>query len=295
MFNLDAGSRATSGRPVQMAESSRRFLLVVRAGDKSLHPSWLADSGVERNWDLHVSYYGDQDDPFPHDPADVTITREKGPKFKGLLSALRKIEARLDQYDYVGFPDDDLSCTGATWTRFFHIVSNARPQVAQPALSRRSFFSYAGVLQRPSALLRWTNFVEVMTPAFSRSALTVAMRYFGENDSGWGMDRLWPALFEAPSRTLCVVDSTPVLHTRAVGVGPLYKRTLLNSRSPHEEKREFLARHGLSEPAFAVYAAVTPDGKDLPVTRQLVRPLVLPALRQLLRRRCRRYVISGGT
>ena len=38
-------------------------LVVVRAGDSSLHPSWLPPSG-QRSWDLVVNYFGD--DPHRH-------------------------------------------------------------------------------------------------------------------------------------------------------------------------------------------------------------------------------------
>jgi hypothetical protein len=37
---------------------TRRNLVAVRAGDKSLHPHWLIGDGG-RNWDLVVSYFGD--------------------------------------------------------------------------------------------------------------------------------------------------------------------------------------------------------------------------------------------
>jgi hypothetical protein len=40
------------------AKMTRRNLVAVRAGDKSLHPHWLMGDGG-RNWDLVVSYFGD--------------------------------------------------------------------------------------------------------------------------------------------------------------------------------------------------------------------------------------------
>src|SRR2546423_553078 len=41
----------------------RRNLVIVRAGDTSLHENWLAGP-VDRNWDLIVSYYGDDPERF---------------------------------------------------------------------------------------------------------------------------------------------------------------------------------------------------------------------------------------
>jgi hypothetical protein len=56
----------------------RGNLVVVRAGDSSLHPTWLPASG-HRNWDLLVSYIGDDPENF-RVPA-VTRIDGKGPKW----------------------------------------------------------------------------------------------------------------------------------------------------------------------------------------------------------------------
>ncbi len=49
------------------AQTRRKYLVIVRAGDKSLHPAWLAGEG-DRTWDLVVNYFG----------ADPEIYREPG-------------------------------------------------------------------------------------------------------------------------------------------------------------------------------------------------------------------------
>ena len=55
--------------------SPRRMLVVLRAGDMSLHTGWLQGAPPEsRTWDLHLSYFGDHSDPFPNRPADVTLS-----------------------------------------------------------------------------------------------------------------------------------------------------------------------------------------------------------------------------
>jgi hypothetical protein len=45
---------------------TKQHLVVVRAGDNSLHPHWLAGDG-DRTWDLVVSYFGDDPDIFKVD------------------------------------------------------------------------------------------------------------------------------------------------------------------------------------------------------------------------------------
>jgi hypothetical protein len=82
---------------------SRRNLVVVRAGDSSLYPHWLAGDG-DRNWNLAVSYFGDDPDLFKTD--DATRIDRKGPKWQGLHVSKRP--EFLTNYDYNLLPDDDL-------------------------------------------------------------------------------------------------------------------------------------------------------------------------------------------
>ena len=83
----------------------RRFLVVVRAGDTSLHPTWV-DPGRPRSFDLVVSYYGRdpqkyRDGPFPR-------IDDPGQKFIGAQRLLQR-EPFWRDYDYVWLPDDDLA------------------------------------------------------------------------------------------------------------------------------------------------------------------------------------------
>ena len=38
--------------------SNRKFLVIGRVGDKSLHKQWLEPASTERNWDLLLNSYG---------------------------------------------------------------------------------------------------------------------------------------------------------------------------------------------------------------------------------------------
>ena len=270
---------------VVAARNARRSLLIVRAGDRSLHRYWLdGDAGAGRNFDLHISYFGDKELTDVTCGLDITATAERGPKFSGLLECAAKLGDRIYRYEYVGFPDDDLYADCATWNSFFDIVHQLRPAVAQPALHRSSFYTFPDLLQVPWLVARWTNFVEVMMPVFSASALRKALPYFGKNESGWGMDCLWPLLFDCQNRTLCVVDQTPVLHTRAPKSGPLYSLLRDRGSSPLDELNAFLLKYKIERQSFKVYDAVSADGRSVGPTR-LSAGYRLPRVRNALRRR----------
>jgi len=82
-----------------------RNLVIVRAGDQSLHPGWTTTPGA-RDWDLVVSYFGD----FPHRYRSSAERRvdDKGLKWRGLHALLTR-EAFWRDYDYIWLPDDDLA------------------------------------------------------------------------------------------------------------------------------------------------------------------------------------------
>src|ERR1700682_2873745 len=105
-----SGQASTEGtQPMLNSPVGTRNLLIVRAGDRSLHRYWLnGDNATPRNFDLHVSYFGQKDISEIIEGRDITGTAEKGPKFPGLVECLSKLGSRINQYDYVGFPDDDL-------------------------------------------------------------------------------------------------------------------------------------------------------------------------------------------
>jgi hypothetical protein len=274
---------ASEGLSGHTAPGSRRNLLIVRAGDRSLHRYWLKGDR-DRNFDLHLSYFGGKDISEIVHGLDVTATAEKGAKFPGLVECLSKLGSRTSQYEYVGFPDDDLYATCQTWNRFFEIIAELRPALAQPALHRSSFYTYAGLLQVPRFLARWTNLIEVMTPVFSSASLAKAVPLFSENISGWGMDFLWPELFRAEDHTLCVVDETPVLHTRAVRSGPLYNVLGKNGNDPTDELDAFLSKHGVRRQPFKVYAAMSKNG-SLISGADLSAGNVVPRIRNRIRQR----------
>jgi hypothetical protein len=293
MINL-SDRRASEGSPPRHSSPGlRRNLLIVRAGDTSLHKHWLNGDNRLRNFDLHVSYFGDRDISEIVQGLDITATAEKGAKFPGLVECLSKLGSRVSQYDYIGFPDDDLYAAGQTWNRFFEIVAELRPALAQPALHRSSFYSYPGLLQVPRFLARWTNFVEVMTPVFSSTSLARALPLFSENRSGWGMDSLWPELFQAQDHTLCVVDQTPILHTRAVRSGPLYSVLGKTGNDPMDELNAFLSKQGVERSPFKVYAAISKNGL-LIEGKDFSSRNVVPRLRNKIRRRLSITEISAS-
>ena len=227
------GARARGAR--------RRNLVVLRAGDASLHEGWLQEPA--RDFDLFVSYYGNA--AGRHRGSADHYEMRRGPKWPGIDGLLHDYGTILGHYDAFWFPDDDLETSGAVIDRMFAFFHAFRLCLAQPALTRDSYHTWDTLLQEPGCHIRYSGFVEVMAPIFSRDALAVCRPTFSESRSGWGLDWLWPTLCrQAGLGPIGVIDATPVRHTRPVG-GELYRNH--PELDPRGEARRLLRKYGIAE------------------------------------------------
>jgi hypothetical protein len=219
-----------------------RNLVVVRAGNQSLHPGWTQDLAT-RDWDLVVSYFGD--DPTLYRSAAERRIDDKGQKLEGLIALFAR-EPAWREYDYIWLPDDDLATDQAAISELFRTMAHEDLAIAQPSLSWASYFSYGITLHHPSFALRYTDFVEVMAPAFSRAALETCLPTFSENLSGWGLGFVWAYLLANRPRQAAIVDRAQVTHTRPVG-GPSYAKLDALGISADEERSRVLTKYGIAK------------------------------------------------
>jgi hypothetical protein len=260
---------------------SSRNLLIVRAGDRSLHPGWLRG---RRDWDLHVSYFGNRQNPFGGLPEGISLSYEKGPKFIGILECLGKQPSLLDAYDYVGFPDDDLRASCDTWNLTFSILRGVKADLGQPSLDHRSFFFHDVVLQRKWLHYRKVDFVEVMTPIFHKSFLQAVLPTLGYTKSSWGLDFLWRKMGAELDKTFVIVDACSVLHTRSIGSGTQYSKENCPDLSPAAEYEQFLKQYQVDNRPGRALLGVRCDGSQVADEDRLNRREMLPRLHRKWKR-----------
>lgn len=250
--------------PAAAAQRSRgarhsRHLVVLRAGDGSLHPEWIGDPPAD--FDLFISYYGTTPDRYKSD-ADYYEARP-GPKWPCIAELLQQHAQLIDEYDSFWFPDDDLSVATPVINRMFAFFCAHRLCLAQPALTRNSFHTWNTLLQESGCHLRYTRFVEVMAPLFSREALAVCAPTFSESRSGWGLDWVWPTLCDrAQLDGIAVLDATPVWHTRPLG-GELYRNH--RELDPRADAARVIRKYGLQEVRAVAKYSVERKVKDVPL------------------------------
>lgn len=224
-------------------KNARRNLVIVRAGDASLHPRWL--QGAEgRSWDLLVNYFGD--DPDKYRDQDVIRIDGKGPKWPALKEVIEANRDLVDRYDYIWLPDDDIDCRGSDIDRMFEIARTYKLALCQPALSLESYFSWGVTLKTMFTRLRYTNFVEIMVPCFDHDFLLRCLPSMGDNLSGFGLDFLWPHMLASEPDRIAIIDAVSVTHTRPVG-GPNYALLRERGISAEDEGLEIRKKHGVSD------------------------------------------------
>lgn len=190
----------------------RRNLIVVRAGEASLHPEW--DDGTPRNFDLFVSYYH-TDIEFFEDGSEYQH-RLEGPVWRGNAEVCRAYEELLAAYDFVAFASDDVATTYADLNRLFVICGEAGLCLATPAVTGYATPDLAPVA---TTLLRYTDRCDIIFPVFSHAALGRLVHTFKESQSGWGLPYRWAQLCTYPIYPTAIVDSVVLRHTRPLGEG----------------------------------------------------------------------------
>jgi glycosyltransferase involved in cell wall biosynthesis len=251
---------------VKPARAKRKYLVVVRAGDASLHPSWL-EGDAYRTWDLIVHSFG-KTCPW-QDEEGVEIIRATGadilgPKLRAMHSLYQQRRELFKSYDYVCFPDDDLAISLENMNLLFFMCEHFGLDYAQPALTHDSYMaSWAITMENTSFLLRYTNFVEVMSPVFSRSYLEQCIPTFIENVSGYGLDILWSSWISSPWK-MGIVDACPVRHTRPSFSGQLYKNFAERGVNPDQELIDLINKwHLISESEKVPGRVVVPSANIL--------------------------------
>ena len=201
----------------QGVQRRRRNLVVIRANEHSVHPSWPIDiPAADRTWDLCTSFYGKEASFPPKDFAEYHVLQNKDQKWPAIHKLFHRSSAFWD-YEYFLFPDDDIETSWGGINRMFEICRRQGLHLAQPALAPGSFYAHPITLRNQAFSMRFTNFVEIMTPMFSRFALEVCAPTFATSQIGCGLDYIWPHLLGNQTTRTAIIDETPVLHGRPIG------------------------------------------------------------------------------
>lgn len=171
-----------------------------------------------------MSYYGSTPGHYRKE-ADIYV-EEKGLKYPWFDGWLKQEQKLVDLYDAVWLCDDDIEADTEQVADLFNVFHENRLWIAQPALTRDSYYSFELFRCKKGRLLRFVNFVEAQMPVFSKWALKIVRGTMGESKSGWGIDLIWPKLLNYPLHKMAVIDAVSMYHGREVKSGPMYTEVL---------------------------------------------------------------------
>lgn len=265
-----------------MAPERKPNLVICRVDRRSIHRSWLGDPAT-RSYDVWLDCFGDGEGAWDREPARVSVGRDTT-KFRR-IQALGRERPELFEYDHVWLPDDDVRITPADLETLFRTMQAYELDLAQPALeggTTPSHYTHVLTLRHPAFLLRHTDFVEMMAPAFSRRGLAACIGSFADNVSGLGIDMVWAAMLGWPRDRIAVVDAVTMAHTRPVGRPPdvWWSRLGLTAEG---ELAATLGRRGVRFEMHE-YGGITASGERVGTGLPFLRRLLRPPARWLLRR-----------
>ncbi len=188
----------------------KRNCVISAVGKNSLHRSWIDE---ESDFDLHLITYEDCYNQACKDADFVSFG--KGYKPRLVYNYLMSNPEYLEHYGYFFIPDDDIRMDAANISKLFRIMEREHLSIAQPALSD-SYYTFEHTIKKRGSLLRYTNFVEMMVPCFSREALKKVLFTFNENVSDWGIDYHWSHLTGFTGKEMAVIDDIHTVHTRPI-------------------------------------------------------------------------------
>lgn len=238
-----------------------RNLIFARVGRLSLHRNWLLDPKASRNWDLQLSTYDEQQADL--DDGDFPLSVDTGTKWDSACRYLRGNPDLLDRYDYIMFPDDDLLFEPNGISDLFEIMASHDLDIGQPSLLPSSHISYPVTTHCPSFKLRYGNYVEPMCPIIRTDYLRTLLPVLDRWPTGWGQDDIWTMMMAKPAYRAAFIDASPILHTRPLYTGAVYKTFERLGMNPEGDLNEIRSSfRGLPQPKL-IYGGISRSGRKI--------------------------------
>lgn len=172
---------------------SHKNMVFTSAGDNTRFiEDWC--SKADQNYDIYVLYYGNSDANFQSYESNVTfIEKSKGSKFQNFHKFWNAHPEIIDKYDRFFILDDDIQITVQDINKIFDISREYNLEICGPSFNEAggSIVSHGITKNKTNTLLSYTNFVEVNTPLFTRTALNNLMKMYDPILIGWGIDYLY--------------------------------------------------------------------------------------------------------
>lgn len=231
---------------VRLDGSYKKNAVFVPVGKDSLHRQLLKG---DADFDLHLLIYDGSYNKFCNDSDFVAC--DAGYKMDMVCRYLHRHPELFEKYEYFFLLDDDIVISTEDVNRLFSMMREYQLKIAQPSLVM-SYYTYKHTAFHPFYILRYTNFVEMMMPCFSRDALKAVLPTFEQKIRWCGIEMHWPVLVGSNHKDMAIVDAVSAKHTRPV--------QSWNSLSQLQQEN-YLKKHNLSW-SIEMYGGLPLDNVD---------------------------------
>lgn len=231
---------------VRQDGSYKKNAVFVPVGKDSLHRQLLKG---DADFDLHLLIYDGSYNKFCNDSDFVAC--DAGYKMDMTYRYLHRHPELFEKYEYFFLLDDDIVISTEDVNRLFSMMREYQLKIAQPSLVM-SYYTYKHTAFHPFYILRYTNFVEMMMPCFSRDALKAVLPTFEQKIRWCGIEMHWPVLVGSNHKDMAIVDAVSAKHTRPV--------QSWNSLSQLQQEN-YLKKHNLSW-SIEMYGGLPLDNVD---------------------------------
>lgn len=228
-----------------MSAAARQNLVCARLGQNSALETWFRPHRP-RSWDLLLSYYTSPVGPLRNYAEFFSFGGLS--KFAAIKGMHTTNPALFQRYSSIWIIDDDIKIDFECVDQLFACMGRFGLALAQPSLSSESHLFWEITRNEPDSMLRYTNFVEVMMPAFSQSAFQRCVDTFDKSISSWGLDFVWPKVLGYPPNGIGIFDCITAAHTKKVDIkeGAFYKYLENLGIDPAAELNQVINAYGLS-------------------------------------------------
>lgn len=231
---------------VRLDGSYKKNAVFVPVGKDSLHRQLLKG---DADFDLHLLIYDGSYNKFCNDSDFVAC--DAGYKMDMIYRYLHRHPELFEKYEYFFLLDDDIVISTEDVNRLFSMMREYQLKIAQPSLVM-SYYTYKHTAFHPFYILRYTNFVEMLMPCFSRDALKAVLPTFEQKIRWCGIEMHWPVLVGSNHKDMAIVDAVSAKHTRPV--------QSWNSLSQLQQEN-YLKKHNLSW-SIEMYGGLPLDNVD---------------------------------
>ena len=175
---------------------------------------WLNERSI-KTFDLCVCYFGDSDQMQDKLSAQCSyFFAHKGSKFQNFHWVYTNYRSIIDRYDRVFIVDDDIIISTRDINKLFEYQIMYDTWILQPSFLPASKISHPITRQVPGSDHRFTNFVEVNVPLFSKYAIDKCMEIYDPVLTGYGIDLLFIWYLGYRPDKYMIVDSIGCINPR---------------------------------------------------------------------------------